>query len=107
MNAANWTNSAPRTGSSPFRDSPLLIASLTAPGAHGVPCARGVTTRVTMALKFAASILHPSKKSSGPCSISTTQQKVAPRKTIDQAKRRKIVGSTVNSLRLEVLSSMF
>jgi hypothetical protein len=57
----------------------------------------GVTTRVTMALKFAASILHPSTKSSGPCSISTTQQKVAPRKTMDQAKRRKMVRSTGNS----------
>jgi hypothetical protein len=62
-----------------------------------------------MALKFAASILHPSTKSSGPCSIRTIQQKLAPKKTINQAKRRNMVGSTGSgvSFRFWVLGFTF
>src|SRR5258707_10733650 len=59
-----------------------------------------------MPLKFAASILQPSTKSSGPCSIKTIQQKVAPRKTINHAKRRTKVGEHalyVRGFRLKVL----
>jgi hypothetical protein len=60
-----------------------------------------------MALKFAASIFHPSTKSSGPCSMRTIQQKVAPKKTINQAKRRNMVRSTGKRSKLRVLGLTF
>jgi hypothetical protein len=90
--AAAWPRRELTSHLSPITFHQSLLTREAKPSAY-----RGVTTRVTMALKFAASILHPSTKSSGPCSISTTQQKVAPRKTMDQAKSRKMVGSTGNS----------
>jgi hypothetical protein len=53
----------------------------------------GVTQCIKRALKFVASILQPSTKSSGPCSIRTIQQNVATINRINQANSREAVRS--------------